>query len=278
MQRGVLHSLDKPRIIHTIEPDMAQTRKQEIITQLSCSAAVFALAYPGPALPITAIIVFILGTVIILHRHRCMQGQPWSLWFTGVCLLWLWVNTAINLSPLFTFAPLSLALQAAACILCLCGGGLSFAQRMQRVGAFFMPVGFLALIPYALRASATGTILTWMALALLVANFIFSMTGVIWPATRKRPLCANLLFLTAIATSLGISFLVGDAFYGIFLIFTAYLPTAIAALAWGRRWSDHIQRSCGITSGAWLCLLSTLSALAPLGILCYAYNLLCFFD
>ena len=56
MQRGVLHTLDKPCIIHTIEPDMAQTHKQEIITQLSCSAAVFALAYPGPALPITAII------------------------------------------------------------------------------------------------------------------------------------------------------------------------------------------------------------------------------
>ena len=257
---------------------MAQTRRQEIITQLSCSAAVFALAYPGPALPITAMLVFILGSGIILYRHRCMQGQPCRLWFTGVCLLWLWVNTAINLSPLFTIAPLSLALLAAACQLCLCGGGLSFPQRLQRVGAFFMPVGFLALIPYALRASATGTILTWMALALLAANFIFSMAGVIWPATRKHPLWVSILLLVAIGISLAISFLVGNAFYGLFLIFATYLPSAIASLAWGRRCSDHIQRSCGITSGSWLCILSTLCALAPLGILCYAYNLLCYFD
>ena len=257
---------------------MAQTRRQEIITQLSCSAAVFALVYPGPALPITAIIVFFLGSIIILHRHRCMQGQPWRLWFTSVCLLWLWVNTAINLSPLFTIAPLSLALLAAACLLCLCGGGLSFTQRLQRVGAFFMPVGFLALIPYALRASATGTILTWMALALLAANFIFSMIGVTWPYTRKHPLWVSILLLVAISVSLTISFLVGNTFYGLFLIFATYLPSAIASLAWGRRCSDLLQRSCGITSGAWLCILSTLSALAPLGILCYAYNLLCYFD
>ena len=135
-------------------------RKLEILTRAACAAAVFALAFPGPVLPLTAVMVGVLGTIIFLRRHRCMAGQPARRWYLFACLFGLWTSTGINLTGYFTSAPLSLGVLAATCCLCLTGSGLSPRQRFCRLGAFLFPVGFLALIPYALRASETGTVLT----------------------------------------------------------------------------------------------------------------------
>ena len=165
---------------------MTTSQKKETATRFCCAAAVFALAFPGPVLPLTAVMVCVLGTFIFLYRYRCMQGQPARLWYLAVCLLWLWSNTGINLSGYFTCAPLSLSLLAAASLLCMGGAGLSGRQRLQRLGAFFTPVVFLALIPYALRASETGTLLTNLAIVLLSAEWVFSLIGAAFPQTRRH--------------------------------------------------------------------------------------------
>ncbi len=257
---------------------MNPTQKQELLTRFCCAAAVFALAFPGPVLPLTAMMVCALGSLIFLYRYRCMSGQPARLWYLVICLLWLWVNTGINLSDSFTCAPLSLALLVAASLLSMGGRGLSLKQRFQRLGAFYVPVVFLALIPYALRASETGTLLTRLALVLLTAECIFSCTGAAWPRTRRHSrLFIVLLVLIMISSCVAACFIGGHVAPGIQLILGVFWPTAIPTLAWGRRISDYFQNACGIGHPAWLCLLSALTALAPLGIMCYAFNLHVFF-
>lgn len=257
---------------------MTTSQKQETATRFCCAAAVFALAFPGPVLPLTAVMVCVLGTFIFLYRYRCMQGQPARLWYLAVCLLWLWSNTGINLSGYFTCAPLSLSLLAAASLLCMGGAGLSGRQRLQRLGAFFTPVVFLALIPYALRASETGTLLTNLAIVLLSAEWVFSLIGAVFPQTRRHSRFFIIpLILIVAGSGVAACILGGHIAPGIRLILGIFWPTVLPVLVWGRQLSDYFQRSCGITHPVMLCLLSALTALVPLGIMCYAYNLHVYF-
>ena len=253
-------------------------RKQEILTRAGCAAAVFALAFPGPVLPLTAIMVGVVGTIIFLHRYRCMAGLPASRWYLFVCLLGLWVSTAVNLTDYFTCAPLSLGLLAASSLLCMLGTGLSLKHRLQRLGAFFFPVGFLMLIPYALRASETGTVLTRLAIILLAAEGVCSIIGAAWPRTRRHSAGTSVVLVLLVMSSAAIAWALGGGVApGIRLIFGIFWPASLLILYWGRRLSDYFQRSCGESGLTWRCILSALSALAPLGIMCYAYNLLCYF-
>ena len=253
-------------------------RKQEILTRAGCAAAVFALAFPGPVLPLTAIMVCVAGSIIFLYRYRCMAGQPASRWYLFVSLLGLWVSTAVNLTDYFTSAPLSLVLLAACSLLSMLGDGLSLKLRLQRLGAFFFPVGFLMLIPYALRASETGTVLTRLAIILLAVEGVCSVIGAASPRTRRHSAGTHILLILLIFSTAALACAMGgEVAPGIRLIFGIFLPSALAILIWGRLLSDYFQRSCGVTSRIWLCTLSALTALAPLGIMCYAYNLHVYF-
>ena len=257
---------------------MPPSRKRDILTRAICAAAVFALAFPGPTLPVTAIMVCVLGSGIFLHRYHCMAGQPARLWYLVVSLLWLWGNTGINLSNYFTNASLSLSLLGCGIILSMSGGGLSMKQRWQRLGAFMFPVGFLALIPYALRASATGTVLTNLAIILLSLESVCSIIGAAWPGSRTHSKGAvELILLLMLSCAVAACSFGGQVAPGIQLIFGIFWPVSLPVLVWGRSISDYFQRSCGIQAHAALCALSALAALAPLGIMCYAYNLFVYF-
>ena len=260
--------------------------RQEILTRFCCAAALLPLAFPCPELPVTAVLVCAIGTTVFLYRYRCMTNQAARLWYLLVNLLCLWINTGINLTSYHTCALLSLSVIGISAVLSLCGFGLCWKQRLQRLGAFFFPGLFLALIPYSLRYTETGSMLTALAIGIIVTEGVCSIIGAARPRTRHHTRAAYAFFLlwmaaTSIAagsTSIAAGSLDTQIHQDIRLIFGLFWPVTLPILVWGRKISDYFQTACGIRSMTALCILSALTALAPLGIISYACHLTAYFN
>ena len=120
--------------------------------------------------------------------------------------------------------------------------------------------------------------LTNLAIVLLSAEWVFSLIGAAFPQTRRHSRFFIIpLILIVAGSGVAASILGGHIAPGIRLILGIFWPTVLPVLVWGRQLSDYFQRSCGITHPVMLCLLSALTALVPLGIMCYAYNLHVYF-
>lgn len=243
-------------------------RRQNLLIQVACSACLFCLAGWGPVLWLTAILVCLGGTAISLYRYRCMQGQAYRLRYLLICLLWLWGSTAINLLPgtLYECAPLTLGGLLLAGWLTMWGVRLSTAQKYARLGAFFLPVGLLALIPYGPRDVLSGAIMAAIAGILMAVDTICNLIGAAAPRTRNHPRWVTILLLVLISLTLLAALLCEPSFI--------LLSAGIATIAWGRKVSDHCQMLCGISDPIALCALRTLLALAPLGVANYLLSLL----
>ena len=253
--------------------------RQEILTRFCCAAALLPLAFPCPELPVTAVLVCAIGTAVFLYRYRCMANQPARLWYLLVNLLCLWINTGINLTSYHTCAPLSLSVIGISAVLSLCGFALCGKQRLQRLGAFFFPGLFLALIPYSLRYTETGSMLTALAIGIIVTEGVCSSIGADRPHTRHHTRAAYAFFLLWMAaTSIAAGSLDTQIHPDIRLIFSLFWPVTLPILVWGRKISDYFQTACGIRSMTALCILSALTALAPLGIISYACHLAAYFN
>lgn len=244
-------------------------RTQRILIQVACSAVLFCIAAPGPVLWLTAILVCLGGTGIYLYQYYCMREQADRRAYLLICLLWLWGSTAINLWPgeVYQCAPLHFFLLALAVVLIQVSGKLTREERWARTGAFFLPVGVLALIPYGQRDFESGCVMAFVATVLLAIDTICNLTGAAAPRTRQHPRWVRSVFIGLFSIFLLVSCLEP----GLILI-----AAAICTIAWGGKLSDYYHTRCGMQNPIALCAMRTLLALAPLGIANYLLNLLAF--
>lgn len=245
-------------------------RAQRLLIQVACSAVLACIVAPGPVLWLTAILVCIGGTGICLYRYHCMRLQPRRLAYLLICLLWLWGNTAVNLwsGGLYHNAALSLVLLALPIILILSIGAQSSRQKRARLGAFFLPVGLLALIPYGPRDWESAVIMAFIATVLFAIDTVCNIIGAAFPRTRRHSPRVKLLLRVCAALSLIAAF-IEPAF--------VLIAAAICIIARGGRISDYCNRLCGVRNPIALCALRSLLALAPLGIVNYVLHLIDFF-
>ncbi len=242
-------------------------KTKEILKQLACYTAVGIVGGIGPALPLTACLVCVGGTVIFAYLYKCMQGQPLRLAFLISALLWLWGNTAVTLFD-FTNAPLALALLTLGCVL------VTGAGRWARLGAFLLPVGALSLIPYGLRDIESGMVMAHMAAFLLIFGGVCYLFRALIP---ERITCSKLLryglpyllCLVLVVYFFAIVRLRTDEIIevipGILLLMTPDLWAMLSQRSW---------RSCGAQNRWWLGVMSALSCLAPLGIINFIFNII----
>ena len=153
-------------------------------------------------------------------------------------------------------------------ILILSIGAQSPAQKRARLGAFFLPIGLLALIPYGPRDWESGVMMACIATVLFAIDTVCNIIGAAFPRTRRHSPRVKLLIRVCAALSLIAAFIEP----GFVLI-----PAAICIIAWGGRISDYCNRRCGIRNPIALCALRSLLALAPLGIVNYVLHLFHFF-
>lgn len=245
-------------------------RAQRLLIQVACSAVLACIVAPGPVLWLTAILVCVGGTGICLYRYRCMRLQPKRLTYLLICLLWLWANTAVNLWPgrIYNYAPLSLVLLALPIILIHSIGTRSHRQTRARLGAFFLPVGLLALIPYGPRDWVSGVIMAFIATVLFAIDTVCNIIGAAFPRTRRHSPRVKLLLRVCAALSL-----IAACIQPVFVL----IPAAICIIVGGGRVSDYCNRLCGVRNHIALCALRSLLALAPLGIMNYVIHLVYFF-
>lgn len=252
---------------------------RRIIIQLVCSLSISVLLLPGSLFPLGALLIALCGTAVCCCRYRCMKEQPTRGLYAACCLAGLWGCTALNLSPVCADARLSLGLLAMTSLLCLFGRGLSRQQRLDRFLAYWIPVGLVALIPFSLRDSEAGDMLVSVGLELVIADAVFSLIGAARNTPRRTSRASTLLLVCWIfATCMGLCS-VEETMPGLRTVLFFAVPGAIATIAWGRRVSDHLQRSCGIQNDAWLRFLAALtSALIPIGLASYALHLSAYFS
>ena len=251
-------------------------RLRYLLIQLACLLSILPLLAPARLFPLGAILICLCGTVIFAHRYRCMRGQPGRGFYTASCILGLWSSTTISLTPAHHEPTASLAVLGITTLLCLCGpAGLSWKQRITRVAAYWFPMGFAALIPFTLRHTQTGELLSRLAVAFLIIHGAILLISQIRNRNKYRGSKATTLFTIfwMLATAIG-TCSIHDNPPGIRLFLMLGLPSTIAIIVWGRRLSNYLQRSVGVQHHMWLRYHADLTILVPIGLISYAYYLL----